>query len=178
MKFSELSPSAKDKVREWWCSDCDSDFEYVLEDAAQVASILGLSIDSGCIFYSLGYCQGDHAGFRGRYMFNTNALTKLAEYAPKDEELKAIAEQLMTDFVAARCLGVEFTIQCCERRYSMTTEVVEDVDYDAKLSRQALERLASWIYDRLVAEDEYRRSDESLTEVLADHDFNEDGSII
>ena len=112
--FSELSPRAKQRAREWWSKQESNDFDGsdIIADAETVAGILGIDIKSNtrtvaagrnskarsyqepAIYYS-GFCsQGDGACFEGRYSYAPDACQKIRKHAGQDEELHRIADEL------------------------------------------------------------------------------------
>jgi len=112
--FDELSDDAKEKAREWW-RGCVDDYSAVIEDAARMAELLGIEIEtrswknsygyegSEPLIYWSGFCsQGDGASFEGRYEYKKGTVKAILaetgagrEDASKgDRELLRIARQL------------------------------------------------------------------------------------
>lgn len=205
--FAELSDKAKERARdkyreygmdyEWWGS--------TYEDAVLCAAKLGIGIETRSvkligggtrrdpsIWFSGFSNQGDGASYEGHYNPTPNAVKSIVEHAPQDDELKAIAEGLTLLQITSR---LHSKSQLCAQitvngRYSHSgtmnvavspVESVEDFQFhgDAEEALTALlRRFADWIYAQLEAEDEYLNSDECIDELLADNEFDEDGTVI
>lgn len=209
-KYEELSDEAKEKARDWW-RQCENesgtnDFaEFVIEDAAQVAILMGIDLcqtrvdlmGSGyrykpTIYYSGFYCQGDGACYVGEYRFSENAHAKVVNYAPNDTELHAIAATL--DEIQGRygnsvwastkhsghyshsgCMSIDVGSD----HYNEDDEEIELTVDDEDALKQALREFADWIYLRLKNEYEYIMSDENVAEsiVSSENEFTEDGKL-
>ena len=67
-------------------------FDYITEDFTAILGILGYyAIDTS---YRGFYSQGDGASFTARYSYGRHCTKNIIAYAPKDEELHAIARAL------------------------------------------------------------------------------------
>jgi hypothetical protein len=188
MKFSELSESAKDRVRngefldyEWW--DC------TYEDAKNIAVILG--IENISINFRGFWSQGDGASFNGRYIFprGIDIVKAVTEYAPLDDDLKSFAERLTVLWVTLRMTGIEPpSIQICQmpdhycHEMTMYIDVMSEDDNNCP-SEEFHEELiyifrdfARWIYKQLETKYEYLTSDDRVVE--RDEDYEEDGTLI
>ncbi len=201
--FDELSDEAKEKAREktrewatahdWW--------DAVYEDAAKIAELLGIEIDTRGmkshepnIMFSGFSSQGDGASFTGHYKANPDACKAIAEYAPQDEILEAIARdltlmQITSRFSTGSLLGAHISVSghyCHSGTMDINPYLVYELYNDdlnvtpeaEKECTRLMRAFADWIYDRLEAEHEYLTSDEVIDEQLADEDFNEDGTLI
>ncbi len=207
-KFAELSERAKERARERWRDGGQHDewWEYTYENAAQVAQCLGISISTHSvklhsgktrqdpdIFFSGFSSQGDGASWLGRYTYKADAVAAIQAYAPQDEELLRIAQaltvlQMITRLECGRHLEARVTSNDSRYCHSNTMDVEvtyideEDGvsppdDQDRELT-QLLRDFADWIYKQLEAEDECLNSDECIDSQLAEHEFDEDGTII
>lgn len=196
MKFADLNEKAKDRARDeardwdvthdWWI--------YTYEDAIECGKLLGIEIESKDLAFSGFSHQGDGASFIGRYSSIPDVVKNITEHAPQDETLHAIARELTAFQVTMRMhTGDEMSVNIkragrgchsmsmyIDEAYAVsgvgdgsdhTNERIEVVE---KLMR----RFADWIYERLQDEYEYLTSDECIDEALAEHDFEEDGSMI
>ena len=192
--FDELSPEAKKKALsaprephdEWW--------DDVYYDAVTVGDLLGINIGTlsrnikrYAIFFSGFSSQSDGASYVGYYAHPKADIAKaVAEHAPKDAELKRIAESLAVLQVQCRLtyggfLRADITTR---GRYchsgTMQFDVAHTNDEVSGYSeafeelQTGLERLlrdfADWIYDRLEDEYDYLTSEEAAIE-----DFNSCG---
>lgn len=110
--FDELSDKAKERAREWYRDGNAADSfwsEAVIEDAARIADILGISLaqkpikraNDGkivgsvpVIYWSGFWSQGDGACFEGSYSFKADAAKAIRDYAPTDKTLHQIADAL------------------------------------------------------------------------------------
>lgn len=196
-KFSELSDRAKERAREWFRQgSLDYDWwEYIYEDAANIADLLGIDLRTKrvklmngdvrydpCIFFS-GFCsQGDGACWEGTYSYKKGSVKAVKEYAPQDRELHRIAECLF-DIQRKRFYRVTASVKQRGHYYhSGCMDIDVDMDIDdtgvADDVRQLLCDFADWIYKQLNSEYDYRMSDEAVDEDIEanEYEFNEDGS--
>lgn len=198
MKFSELSREVQDRVRyasahdEWW--------DGVYEDAKTCAECLGITFatrqakllndrtrDKLCLWFSGFGSQGDGASFEGYWQFKPGICAAIADHAPQDQELAAIAQALCTlqtttalESDGKRLHAVVETSSRYSHSACMRAEVTLDGDSEyvpeevRKEVLALLRRFADWIFDQLSEENEYLRSDEYFSQ----YDFDEDGTII
>lgn len=181
--FEELSDDAKEVAKEWWLSCRDeTDYESVIEDFRQIGELLGISFDtyrvplmSGAtrsdpkIWWRLAYCQGDYAAFEGVMAYRKGMAKAVRAYAPQDETLHAIADDLAAIF-AKGFYRDRFTVTHSSY-YGTQVEPADDWS-DSAHDRAAevrgiAERLGSWLYYALRKEDEYLRSDEAIADAMA-----------
>lgn len=200
--FSELDDRAKDRARDWWRQHIFSDscdWEFVFEDAANVADILGIDLRQTrktlmngshrydpTIFFSGFWSQGDGACFEGSYTYKKGASKAVREYAPQDTELHRIADTLQQvqsryfyklyanmkqrgHYNHSGCMAVEVAYNSDDNR-----DISEAEDDIATLMRD----FADWIYKRLESEYNYQSSDEAADEMLENnaYEFDEDGN--
>ena len=189
MKFIDLSADAKENAVEKY-RDTGIDFgfyaECVIEDAKEIAKILGIEI--GQIYYS-GFCsQGDGACFTGRWDYKNGSISKIKGYAPLDEELHRIAKELQ------KASGKQFykvgcSITCRGHYYneaSMRCNVMHkecpyrDMSGIEDDITDALADFAAWIYNRLEKEWEYQNSEEAIVEAIIcnEYEYNREGEMI
>ena len=196
MKFADLNEKAKDKARDEardWNTDHDW-WVYTYEDAIECGELLGIEIESKDLGFSGFSCQGDGAWFTGRYFSIPDVVKNITEHAPQDETLHAIARELTAFQVTMRMhtgdemsANIKRTGRGCHSMVMYVDETwgvfgtgvgpdhtQERIDILLDLMR----RFADWIYERLRDEYEYLTSDECIDEALAEHDFEEDGSMI
>ncbi len=202
-KYDELSDSAKEKAREWYCEDLPLDHEYVLEDAATIADLFGLDIRQTrktlmggghrydpTVYWSGFWSQGDGACYEGSYKYKAGSVKAVKAYAPQDEEIHRIVESLAK---VQRKFFYHLTAVCKHRGHyyhsgCMEVEVddYEGRDFDRSVWAEAedevtqlLRDFADWIYKRLEDEYEYQTSEEAVAEAMAanEYEFYEDGSI-
>jgi len=197
-KFEELSDRAKEEAREWYRSGA-LDYgwwDFIYEDAANVADILGIDIRCNpvklmngsvrhdpCIWFS-GFCsQGDGACFEGHYSYKKGSVKEIKKYAPTDKELHSIAERL---FDAQRRCFYGLTAKIKHSGHyshsgcmSIDVSCYDDMRFDEEDIRQPLRDFADWIYKQLEQEHDYLLSDEVVDEsiVANEYEFNADGSI-
>jgi hypothetical protein len=191
-KFDELSPRAQEKALDdarywnvyhgWW--------ECTYEDAVLCAECLGITIDTENrrpqIFFSINGSQGDGAAFTGRVQYKPDAIDTIKAHAPRDEELLAIAQALTTTQLTCRMTTSEYlwaSISLSGRSTSIDMNCMlnpgDEVPYHLDvLIRRTVERFAQWIFTQLHNEHEYLTSDECIKEALAEHEFDEDGTMI
>jgi len=187
----------------WW--------EFVYDDFEQICKILGVVLDKDEPSFSGFWSQGDGASFTGAYHdrgiewqgewgeagtphqmrlvathYAETAPEKIREYAPKDEVLHTIADELR---ILSRLYGpLDAKIERSSRgNYvhdgTMAVEVylerydsnVEDVDeasattivaHVEALFLEQMRDLACWLYKQLEKEHDYLTSDEAVIEAL------------
>lgn len=199
-KFSELSPAAQENARNWYRDNIEFNGEFVIEDASNVAAILGIEFDtrpvktmSGhtihkpCVYFS-GFCsQGDGASFEGRYSYAKGAAKAIRDYAPNDKTLYYIADELQA-IQSKAFYGFSATISQSGHYYHANTMSVtvehsthdERVTVDIENAIQELMRgFANWIYNQLETEYNYQMSDSIVDEMMIanEYEFEETGAI-
>lgn len=105
--FDELRDRAKQKARDWYREDFEFDSDYYVEDFERIAAILGIAFNGEAvklmgggtrtrpaIMWSGFFCQGDGAMFAGTYRYAKGASKAIRDYAPADDKLHAIADEL------------------------------------------------------------------------------------
>jgi len=196
VKFADLNEKAKDRARDGarlWNTDHDW-WNCTYEDVIECGKLLGIEIESQNLTFSGFSCQGDGASFIGRYSSIPDIVKNITEHAPQDETLHAIARELTTFQVTMRMhTGDEMSVnikRTGRECHSMTMYVDETwgvfgtgVGSDHTQERidillDLMRRFADWIYARLEDEYEYLTSNECVDEALAEHDFEEDGTMI
>jgi hypothetical protein len=189
----ELSGRALDKAyEEWLHSDLMDDWWYdtVYGDFKEIAKILGIHVTD--INFSGFGCQGDGARFIGSYEYRPGAHKKIKEYAPQDEELHRIANDLLlaqrpvmyrmtaeiepdyrTNYVHEHTV----TIKCMGYWRSHYLNAAEIRACEG--IQEALTDLMHWLYGQLEDEYEYLTSEERFREDCKELEllFEEDGSI-
>lgn len=134
-EFSELSPTAKSRARDWYRKASLHDAVY--DDFERVCEILGVELKPGRIFFS----QGDGACFEARVSYAKGMVAKIKEYAPQDLKLHAIAE-------AMAAVPPDVTYRGRYFHEDLLVEPMRD--------------LAHWLYRSLEAEHDYQNSDEVI----------------
>ena len=200
-KFSELSPEAQQHALEEQ-SRFESEFfdsECIIDDAATIADLFGLDLDTRyiplmngstipepTIYYSGFSSQGDGACFEGSYSYKPGSLKAVIDYAGQDQELhrivKALQEIQRKNFyrLTARtthsghyyhsgCMSVDV-----ER--SDGKEMTDDAEETVK---ECLRDFADWIYKQLENEYAYRTGEEACREAIEanDYEFTEKGDM-
>lgn len=198
--FAELSDAAKEKARNWWRTAESQDWhgaESVIEDAERVAEILGIEFDTqsvklmgggtrkdSLVYWSGFSSQGDGACFAGWYAYAKGCARKIREYAPQDETLHAIADELARLQRRAfygltarmRHRGHYYHSGCMAVEVEYSRALPEDLESGIADQMRAF---ADWIYRQLEKEYEYMMSDESAEESIACNgcEFDESGRI-
>lgn len=202
--FNELDDRAKERARDWWRQHVFSDscdWEFVYEDAANVAELLGIDLRQTrkelvggghrydpTIYFSGFWSQGDGACFEGSYTYKKGAPKAIREYAPQDTELHRIADTLQQ--VQSRYFYRLYANMKHHGRYYhsgyMDVEVEYNGDDDRDISEaedditQLMRDFADWIYRQLENEYEYQSSDEVIDEVIImnEYEFEENGDVV
>jgi hypothetical protein len=169
-----------------------------------------VTISEPCIYFSGFYSQGDGASFSGWYYAETTkairienpdasptseyrrvltaeeAPAKIREYAPNDETLHNIADELC--FLYRWYGGVTARISQGGNYLHSYTMRLDDWDFqddredeDANICEivettliDNMRALADWLYERLEEEHEYLTSDEAVIESLEANEIEED----
>jgi hypothetical protein len=184
---------------DWWDSTYDN-FNHICE-------ILGIDLDKNEPSFSGFWSQGDGASWIGSYsaiaatrgivvMTYDLAPQRIREYAPKDEELHRIADELCllsrTAFPAYAVIGrqnsryVHSNTMCADTLelcvgdewydgYDEESGVAEEVvDHIRDQLQDLFRALADWLYSTLEKEHEYLTSDEAVIESLEANEIEED----
>lgn len=197
--FDELDESAKEKAREWWRNlenqDFDPDFAY--DDFVAVAKILGIEFrtqavklygggtrNKPCIYWTGFYSQGDGACFDADYSYAKGAAKAIRVYAPKDEMLHRIADDLQAVqkrhfyklTASTKHSGHYYHSGCMTVDVEHSDDSYRDIDADDII--QAMRDFADWMYRQLEAEYEYTMSDENVDRSIRcnEYEFEEDGT--
>ena len=185
--YEELSDEAKAKARDWYRKNDDNEYsEFVIDDAKEVAALMGWEIDK--IYWSGFSYQGDGACFEGIMRYNKGC-AKLVKAYTNDAELNRIAKAWQSlqrrNFYALEASvkhrGHYYHEMCtvfdCEDTRSnygwmQNPEAEDDI-------KEIARDFMRWIYKRLEAEYEYSVSDEVVAEnIIANgYEFTEDGEI-
>ena len=186
--LDELDSQARERARDWYrqASNDDDWHEVVFEDFERVCEILGVELatrsvrlygggtrQKPCIWFSGFSSQGDGASFEGSYQYKKGAAREIRAYAPKDERLAGIADQLQ-QIQRKNLYALEAHMTHRGRYYheycmDISVERASDTDQpptpDAQeIVSEALRDLARWLYRQLEREYEYQTSDEVVDE--------------
>lgn len=193
-QFNELSAKAKETAREWWRELEGQDFTPDYEDFKQIAEILGIEFArrpyntvegktgyETAIYWGLN-TQGSGASFQGSYRFSKDCLTRIKEFAPQDEKLHKIAEELaepqaryQNNLTALISTGRGHEVHSGAMELEFV-EVGNDTSIDVPLEdEKALLKLlrdfADWMYRRIDADWDYQMSDEHVDEMLQEKEY-------
>jgi hypothetical protein len=200
--FDELSDDAKQRARQWYIEQlffADSDeFDCTIDDFKTVAEMIGVDFATHTVklrggktrqepsIWWSGFCsQGDGACFEGTYRYRPEATTKIRAYAPQDEELHRIADQLAK--IQERWLfGIHAEIAHVDRYYhenSVAIEVVDErtdetaFDEDGAVC-ELMRDLMRWLYRQLDRHNDWLYSDEHVDECITANEymFDEEGN--
>ena len=184
-QFNELSDKAKERARAWYRGADDDSFweECVLEDAAQCAEILGISIKKNGIYYSGFWSQGDGASFVGSYAYKKGAAKAIRDHAPQDTTLHEIADSLQeaqrVNFYGAECTITHrghYQHSGC-MSFDWENPNRPDVLREEDSLTQPLRNFADWIYSQLEQEYKYQNANAQVDEsILANgYEFTSEG---
>ena len=164
----------------------------VLCDFEEICKLLRIDLDArpgephGGIYYSGFSCQGDGASFCGRYRYERHAALKIRQYAPQDETLHAIADELQ-DVQSRYFYGLEADITRHNSNYCHActmdttcshTRLGEGMPADVdREMRELFRRLANWLYRQLDSTYTAETSHDAVIEDLTanGHRFTRDG---
>lgn len=187
-KFNELSEKAKDKVLErFYNINVDDNYWYegVIEDSKTIGKIIGIDITN--IFFSGFSSQGDGACFEGEYRYKKGCLKAIMDYAPKDEKLHSIVENLCKlqsqyfyklgakvkhkgHYSHAFCTDISLLEMDKDGYYEETGRIIGAMS-------EYLRDFMQWIYKQLNEQYDYMTSKEAIIETIEsnDYDFTEEG---
>ena len=175
-KYSELSSKAQEAVKSHYIENLTDWHNPTLEDVQQIATYLGF--DPFQVYYSGFYSQGDGACFVGSWRRNSLKIELLKSYAPIDQELHRIAEELAK-------APKEMVIQTTHSgRYYHENSMEFTLDNDEVIGLEQilnlkgnLKAFAKWIYRQLEKQYEYECKDETIAEAVAGNEYYEDGRL-
>jgi hypothetical protein len=180
---------------DWWDSTYD--------DFKRICEILGIELDVKEPSFS-GFCsQGDGASWTGRYRAQglgyaglaplytyDQAPAKIREYAPKDETLHSIADELCLLGRIYHPVYAKVGRSSHRAVHEMTMQIDEWEYYDEKIDFEGVDteivnhieetlitqfrELARWLYTTLENEYNYFTSDEAVVETLEANKIEED----
>ncbi len=186
--FDELDDHAKERARDWYREGISHEnwHEFVFDDFERICEILGVDLairpvrlygggtrQKSCIWFSGFASQGDGACFEGSYSYRKGASRAIRAYAPRDQRLAAIADQLQQTqrrnlyALEARVThrgryyheyGVEISVERNSDRFQPPTADAEDC------VSEALRDLARWLYRQLEQEYDHQTSNEVVDE--------------
>lgn len=120
--YDELTPPAQDKARDWFRETDEPDFDWVIDDAENIANQMGLEfrtraikLHSGktaterCVFWSGFSSQGDGACFEGTWHASSVKPGGVKDYAPVDTALHEIADTF--ERIAKQFPHASFTVK-------------------------------------------------------------------
>lgn len=202
-QFTELGDAAKEKAREWYRRGLDGDnyfAESVIEDAAQIAEMMGIDLrqrsvrligggtrQEPAIYWSGFSSQGDGACFEGDWHACNVKPGAVAAHVGDSEqcrEIKRIAaefERLAAEFPCADFQvahrgryshehSVEFDFTL-GRGHELTDEQAARADDAEEELAEAARDFMRWIYRQLEKEYEYTRSDEQVDESIIANEY-------
>ena len=189
-ELPELSRAARERARVWYRDTClDWDwYDAVFEDFETVCGLLGVTLQTRTvrllgggtrqapnIWFSGFARQGDGASLDGAYEYAPDAPRAIRSYAPKDETLHGIADDLQ-HVQRRNFFQLGAGIRQSGRYYhehSMTIEVErdsptgQDLTGDAEeIIVEAIRNLARWLYRQLEREHDYLTSDAAVDEAI------------
>jgi len=200
--FEELDDHARERARDWYrqASAQDDWHEFVFDDFERICELLGVVLaarpvrlhgggtrQKPCIWFSGFASQGDGACFEGSYSYRKGASGAIRAYAPRDERLAAIADQLQ-QIQRQYFNALEARVTHRGRyyhEYSMEISVDRISDRDQPPTSgaeegvsEALRDLARWLYRQLEQEHDHQTSNEVVDEgIIANgYTFTEAGS--
>lgn len=183
--FDELSDDAKEKAREWFRQDVftdSNDWEFVYEDAKEIASMFGLDIQK--IYFTGFASQGDGARFEGDYSFKPGGLRAVKAFAPRCTELhrvvKALQDIQRRNFYQITATTAHSGRYCHSGYMTVDIERKDGKDWSDGARdeiKDQLRNFADWIYYQLEAEYDYQMSDEAVDENIRinEYEFTEKG---
>lgn len=189
-QIDELSDVARERARCWYRNTLDGFpwWDSVYEDFLRICTIIGVDVamaswhsagasrvSDPCIYFRGFSSQGDGASFEGVYKYARHASYEIRQYAPQDEALHAIADQLLE---IQRRNFYQITARITQRglyyhEYTMRIDVSrdspsgQDMTTDAEEGIiKALRDLARWLYRSLEREWDYQTTDGAIDDAI------------
>ena len=189
-ELPELSRAARERARARYRDTClDHEwYDAVFEDFETVCGLLGVTLrthtvrlmgggtrEAPNISFSGFAHQGAGASFDGTYRYARAASRAIRSYAPKDETLHGIADDLQhvqkRNFYQLAAVVRRLGFYCHE--YSMTIEVERDSPAGQAMTDdaedtvvEAIRNLARWLYRQLQNEYDYLTSDAAVDDTI------------
>ena len=176
MLFNQLSKDNQNRaIADMRDSEDYADYDWYEADNYDFEAILNIIGYYEIVTYFTGFwSQGDGASFEARYNYEKGSVQKLKEYAPQDQELHRIAQELK-NIQAKACYDLEAKIttsgnychemtmhcECSSRRGNIKDDTAQGYEDEVlELSRD----LAIWYYKKLNDTYDYLMSDEAVAE--------------
>jgi hypothetical protein len=178
--FQELSLEVQDKVidinrdiltenRDWYDFTV-TDFEEILEN---------IGFYNIKCYFSGFYSQDDGASFEAEYGYKKGALSTIKTYAPNDNHLKYLVEQIQK-LQKSNFYSLSAKVErISSRYYHSNTMIINEMYRDDNKSitedtidtfRGLCRELADYLYNSLEKEYDYLTSDKSIREYLENED--------
>lgn len=178
--YTELSTKAQEVVKNHHIQNMHGWHDSTIEDANQIAAYLGFNPFK--IYYNGFYNQGDGACFVGEWRRDNLSIAKVKTYAPIDETLHKIAEEL-AKVPAETLVGITHVGHYCHENsmayyfYPPQDDGGEEITVDETAIDVAFQRFAKWIYRQLEKQYEYECKDETIAEAVDENEYYEDGRL-
>lgn len=178
--FEELSESAKQRALQRYCENLDDYWsESVIEDAKDVAALMGWNIES--VYWSGFSSQGSGAQFVGTMRYKKSCAKAVKEYAPQDAGLHFIAKEWQDlqkrNFYALRAKVRSDGHYCHEYCTAFDCEdtrenhgYLENADTEKAIIEIARDFMR-WIYKQLESAYDYEVSEENFKELCKGDDY-------
>lgn len=176
--FDELNEKAKEKARDWY-RGCISTDDFDMTTDSLIDDVKKLGFTDVKLYWSVAYCQGDHATLEGRW-FAKDCL----DYDKIKEEIQ------LEGFLAIAKEFHELSLLYAEGAFRFHKAHVEIIEHQPELEYvpegawikrkfiSATKKLNKWLYEVLRDQSDYLHSAESIDQAmsLVSYDFLEDGS--
>lgn len=187
-EFQELPDDVRREICSNWLNNDSWWSECVIDDAKEIASMMGIDIDN--VYWSGFWSQADGACFTGSYSYAKGAVKALkADYGGDwiKEPLRIAAELQRIQKKYFYKLRSKITQRNnYYHEVTMNFEIWHDDDQyraiddnDEEYLKDALRDFARWIYSYLKKEYEYQSSEEAVSEMCAanNYEFDEKGNL-
>lgn len=184
LQFNELSAAAKEKARQWYreASAHDEWWDCTFDDAKSIGALMGITdIEIG---FSGFWSQGDGAHFTGTFGYAKGCAKAVADWAPLDTELHAIARDWQA-LQARHFYRLNGTIvrtghyqhSGCTGFEVFRGEDYADVDAESAVI-DVMRAFMNWIYAQLEKQYSWQNADEQVDETILanEYEFLADGT--
>jgi len=180
-KINELSKEAQEHAYQTWLNTDAGEYDngIMKDDITELGGCIGINIEK--VLYSGFYSQGDGACFEGTYSYKSDWKNDLECYAPLDETMFTLGEEL--EKVYKKYGLVEVTVSHTGRYYhenSVDIECEYDNDDDAEDEKRfialgeidyLLKDFMKHTYKLLQQDYEYQTSKDYFIETSLDNDY-------
>lgn len=197
-QYDELSESAKEKARDWYCQGIGEDWSPDYDDFTTCAEAIGITMDTRSvklmgggtrqdpdITYSIGH-QGEYAAYKGSWEYSPTALEDLHAHC-QEGDLETIVNELVRANTMAVLMGFSELRGTIQFNHHGTMEITafgdtkgDEDELPPNLGDIVTEQLAGfaqWMLKQMKADYEGQFERESVEDTITAnaYEFDEEG---